>query len=318
MYRIIKRVLGLILFRMPILRKVSWAVFLRYRLREGGDLQGLLLSAGHGLDHCLTRGFLPTGEMLAKTEAIISLLRKRKIPLSDGGLWVLGLLAASNYRLNVNFRDGLAQKASLSGAVQSGVKDAIPEQFVQLKDIITMRRSVRVWRRDSVSDAVIKTIISAATWAPCSCNRQSWKVLVLRGDDEKDFVTRFYTAGHNHFWKASPVVLVIMMSASAYNRGDAHYAYLDAGAFIQNLLLAAHSLGLGACWIGFIAWDSLGVIQIPTKDKDAFYNRFACSRDLVPVSIIPIGYSSKLPRPPPRTDVENVILTSDCGHLNNT
>jgi nitroreductase len=301
----LKQMLGSVLFKTPGLRRLAWTLLLRRKLRAGAEFSSLLTSAGHALDHSLSRGLRPSGATTARMEALLAQVRHSKVPLTDRDIWAIGLLGITRHQLAGNYRAGVTLESGAGETAPAGTGQA---RTSDAANSIESRRSVRQWRADPIPAELVSQVVTAATWAPCSCNRQSWKVLVLQKQEDKDFMKQFYPSAHNHFWASAPAVLVILMSSSAYNKADAHYAYLDAGAFIQNLLLATHSCGLGACWIGFMAWDALGNKRVSASEREAFHARFACPSDLVPVSLVPIGYPGRIPAAPPRRPAEKVIL----------
>jgi nitroreductase len=114
-------------------------------------------------------------------------------------------------------------------------------------DAIAGRRSVREYAKKDVSEATVRKVLEAGRWAPSGLNNQPWRFKVLRGA-QKDSIAPYTTYGHTI--KAAPVCIAVFFDEEAgYDRTKDMQSI---GACIQNMLLAAHDLGLGAVWLGEI------------------------------------------------------------------
>ena len=105
------------------------------------------------------------------------------------------------------------------------------------------------------------------------------------------------------------------MDVSPYGAGERHLAYLDAAAFIQNLLLMLHAKGYGACWLGFKGWDCMGNVHFPAEHRDAFYAHFGLATNLVPISVIAVGRPANVPQAPPRQGLDQIVLSDNTQEL---
>lgn len=143
---------------------------------------------------------------------------------------------------------------------------------------IMSRRSIRRYRPDSVPRDLVETLLAAATWAPSAHNRQPWRFCVveqaavkerlalamsarLRSDLEADGTPEAMIAadtGRSYARLTSaPVLIVLCLSMTDMDtypdarRANNEYlmAVQSTAMAAQNLLLAAHDLGLGACWM---------------------------------------------------------------------
>ena len=114
-----------------------------------------------------------------------------------------------------------------------------------IKDILT-RRSCKKYKPDMISDEAIATIVDCALAAPTGRNRQSSIILVVKDKEARDALSRANArvlgADIDPFYGA-PVVLVVLA------KSDVNTHVYDGSVTAENILLAAHSLGLGACWI---------------------------------------------------------------------
>lgn len=157
-------------------------------------------------------------------------------------------------------------------------------------DVIRDRRSVRRFRDKKLSSETIESLFEAASWAPSAGNVQSCELIVVRdGETRKKLAVAALDQG---FVSDAPIVFVFC--ANQYkiqryygNRGVSLYALQDAAASIENMLLAAHELGLGACWVGeFSEVEVKRILSIPDGIRS--------------VALVPVGYPDEVPRVPKR------------------
>lgn len=157
-------------------------------------------------------------------------------------------------------------------------------------EAIRTRRSVRDFTSQPVSDKEIKKLLEAARQAPSAGNIQPWEFIVVRDPDVKHDLCK--AALDQKFIQQAPVVIVVCAnpakSAQGYgSRGINLYCLQDTAAATQNILLAAHSLGLSACWVGAFKEEiARKVLKIPEPVR--------------PVAIIPVGHAGRNPTARPR------------------
>lgn len=108
------------------------------------------------------------------------------------------------------------------------------------------RRSVRNYKKDMVEENLIDEVINAGTYAPSGMNRQSPIIIAITNKEIRDKLSKLNAkimgADKDPFYGA-PVVLVVLA-----NKNYPTYIY-DGSLVMENMMLAAHSLGLGTCWI---------------------------------------------------------------------
>lgn len=113
---------------------------------------------------------------------------------------------------------------------------------------IRSRRSVKKYKSDALPQKIVDVITEAGTFAPSGQNKQSPIILQVTNKAVRDKLSRLNAqvagmpTGIDPFYNA-PVVLVVLA-----NTDVSTYVY-DGSLVMENLLLAAHSLGIGACWI---------------------------------------------------------------------
>lgn len=127
---------------------------------------------------------------------------------------------------------------------------------------IAGRRSLRKFKPGQIPDAELQAIIDAGLQAPSGHNDQSWFFAVVQNanlikeisDGAKEAMTHVpvpwiselgRNEKYNIFYDAPTAVVVAA-------KKDAVSPLADACAAIENMLIAAESLGLGSCWIGFV------------------------------------------------------------------
>ena len=119
---------------------------------------------------------------------------------------------------------------------------------VPVIDIIRSRRSVREFLDRPVEDELIANILDAGRWAPSGLNNQPWHFVVVRDREITGSLagcTRYSSIVHS-----APLLIAVFLDQ------DVMYDHTKdvqaCGAAIQNMLLAAHGMGLGAVWLGEI------------------------------------------------------------------
>ncbi len=120
---------------------------------------------------------------------------------------------------------------------------------MELREALVGRRTVRRFLDRPVPRDTVEQLIDAARWAPSACNLQLWEFVVV--DDPE---LRAAIASETRFIELAPVAIFATYSHE-YTREN--YAWVQsAAAAIQNMMLMAHSLGLGGCWV-----DTLGNVE---------------------------------------------------------
>ena len=114
-----------------------------------------------------------------------------------------------------------------------------------LNDLKT-RRSCRNYRPEQVQEEVLQQILEAGTYAPTGMGKQSPIIVAVTNPTVRNKLSKLNAAimnGTNDPFYGAPVVLVVLADKE---RGT--YLY-DGSLVMGNMMLAAHDLGLGSCWI---------------------------------------------------------------------
>lgn len=102
------------------------------------------------------------------------------------------------------------------------------------------RRSIRMYKATPVSQGVIEDVVDCARLAPTAMNRQPWTFVAIREQATRDRLAA--VVEHAPFLSQAPVCIAVFCAGS-------EFWVEDGSAAVENLLLAAHAHGLGACWV---------------------------------------------------------------------
>jgi len=159
----------------------------------------------------------------------------------------------------------------------------------QVLQAMSERRSVRKFTSEAVEYEDIETILNAGRFAPSGKNTQPWRFVVVESTNKKEALAKL--APQDGMIATAPVTLAILLDR------DAGYDELkDAqgiGAAIENILLAVHSLGLGACWMG--------------KARNADIERIVGAKEHEELmALIPIGHPAESSNDASRLPLETI------------
>ena len=187
------------------------------------------------------------------------------------------------------------------------------------------RRSVRKYQLEAVSSDVLGRILEAARWAPSAHNAQPWRFVVLRErhvkrrlaeamarawdrDLQEDGAPRdvreSLTQASMERFTSAPIVVIACLTMGEVEgypderrRGaERTMAIQSVAAAIQNMLLAAHGEGLGACW--FCA---------PLFCPEVVRETLEIPAEVEPQALITLGRPAEKPDPPPRKALESMV-----------
>ncbi len=191
---------------------------------------------------------------------------------------------------------------------------------MEVLEAIKTRRSIRKYKAIPVDDKTLELILEAARWAPSWANTQCWRFIVVRDDNTKseladtlgaiDQSIESATNPATNAIRNAPVVIVACaeLGKSGYrkdtgepatDKGDYWYMF-DVALAMQNLTLAAHSLGLGTVHVGaFDAKRAAGVLEVP--------------EGFCVVEMTPLGYPEGEPRVGRRKELPEIISYDKYG-----
>lgn len=162
-------------------------------------------------------------------------------------------------------------------------------------EAITSRRSIRQYTHQQVPDQLIQKIIQAGMLAPSAHDHRPWQFIIINAKEKLLAIPRFHP--YAEMLKQAPLAIVIAGDKKIEKSMD--YLILDCAAATQNMLLAAHALGLGAVWVAVYPRPErvegiTGLLQLPDS--------------IVPVSMIALGYPAEQKKPANRFDPARIHI----------
>ncbi len=164
-------------------------------------------------------------------------------------------------------------------------------------DIIKKRRTVREFQKTRISDQNLIKILDAGRYAPSAGNNQPWEFIIIKNSESKKALCN--VCYDQEFILDAPVAIVVGMnvylSASKYReRGEKLYGIQGVSAAIENMLIAAESLGIASCWIGSFSEQAVAIMT-------------NCPDYVRPVAIILFGYPAEDPPEPHRHKLVDIM-----------
>ena len=175
---------------------------------------------------------------------------------------------------------------------------------MEIFECISTRRSIRKYLDIPVEWDKIGTILEAGRLAPSSGNIQDWNFVVVQDEEKRKAIAE--ASLRQHWMSKAPVHIIVCADLKKSERfygvrGNRLYSIQNNAAAIENMLLTAHSLGLGACWVGAFDENVVSrVLSIPDHAR--------------PQAIITIGYSDEKPKEPDKYPLTTVVFLEKYGN----
>jgi nitroreductase len=189
---------------------------------------------------------------------------------------------------------------------------------VEVLEAISTRRSIRYYKPDPVDDKAIETVLEAARWAPSWGNTQCWRFVVVRDSGIRTELAatlfkrkREDALADNPALKSflqAPVIIVLCAEkgksgirsdgSSETDKGD--WFMFDTALAMENLVLAAHALGLGTVIVG--AFDAQKVAEI-----------LEITEGFCAVAMTPLGFPDREGKAPPRKELSDIVFHDKYG-----
>jgi nitroreductase len=149
-------------------------------------------------------------------------------------------------------------------------------------EAIQTRRSIRKYQDREVPEELIQRVLAAAMMAPSAQNAQPWQFVVITDRKLLAEIPKI----NAHAWMAEHAPVSILLCADLSLELSPGFWPVDCAAAVQNLLLAAHALGLGAVWTGVY----------PRKERMAGFRRLLdLPEHVIAHTLIPLGYPAEQP-----------------------
>lgn len=160
-------------------------------------------------------------------------------------------------------------------------------------ELIRTRRSVRKYSERPVDDKMVDQILEAGRWAPSGLDNQAWRFVVVREPGLKARIAGFTRFGA--IIEAAPVIIPVFIHKPSmyHNVKD----YQSMGACLENMLLMAHGLGLGAVWLGEIL-----------KNAGPVREALGLADDFELMAVVAVGWPASGKEKGSRKPMEELIL----------
>jgi nitroreductase len=163
------------------------------------------------------------------------------------------------------------------------------DENIDAFEVILTRRSIRKYKKQAIPEQIVQKLLHSASSAPSAGNQQPWHFVLL--DDRKILnVIHTFHPSAKMLVEADKALLVCGDLNLEKFKG---YWMIDCAAATQNILLAAHSLGLGACWLGLY----------PREGRVAGMRKLLhLPSNIIPFALVSLGYPAEIK---PREDRYN-------------
>ena len=153
-------------------------------------------------------------------------------------------------------------------------------------DVLFSRRSIRAYTDQPVSDSLLTDLLEAGMAAPSAVARDPWHFIVLRSRAGLDQLATALPNGQ--MLKQAPAALVVCGDLDKAHDRELSFLLQDVSAAVENILIAASILGLGACWLG---------IHPRPERMAAVSAQFSLPEQVIPVAGIALGWPAQQREP---------------------
>ncbi len=163
-------------------------------------------------------------------------------------------------------------------------------------ETIMTRTSIRSYTDRTVSADTVEMLLRAGMAAPTAVNAQPWHFVVINERAKLDELAG--TNRHGDMLRQAPLAIVVCGNMEKAMQGPGQAFWIqDCSAATENILLAAHALGLGAVWTGCY----------PMEERVAAVSEvLSLPETIVPLCVIVMGYPNENPQPKDKWKPENV------------
>ena len=162
-------------------------------------------------------------------------------------------------------------------------------------EAILSRRSIRRYTGSPLSEEIITDIIRCGMYAPSATNKQPWRFIVINNRSLLEDIMDFHP--YARMLKGADCAILVCGDELAANTPE--YWPVDCSCATQNMLLAAHAMGVGACWIG---------IYPRPERMEAMRKIITLPWHINPFALVSLGYPETIPVVKERFDEHKVFL----------
>ena len=174
---------------------------------------------------------------------------------------------------------------------------------MEVLEALKTRRSIRRYKTDPVAEQDLETVLEAARWAPSWANTQCWRFVVVRDDDLKSQIAETLGSYNPAAGAVRNAPLVVVACAQLGKSGchegqpitdKGDWFMFDVALAMQNLVLAAHAVGLGTVHVG--AFNASKVAEL-----------LAVPEGYCAVELTPLGYPDHEAKMPSRKELSEIV-----------
>lgn len=150
------------------------------------------------------------------------------------------------------------------------------EDFLEL---IKTRRSIRAFKNEEVSDTLLDKVLEAGTYAPSAMGRQPSVIVAVKDEETRKVLSRMNAAvmgTDKDPYYGAPVILVVLSEGKNFLQ--------DGSCVLENMMLAAHALGLGSVWI------NRETEMFGTEEGKALLRKWGLDENLCGVGALALGF----------------------------
>lgn len=180
---------------------------------------------------------------------------------------------------------------------------------MELMEAIRGRRSVRRYRPDPVESGLLEQVLEAGRWAPSWANTQCWRFVVVRDPDRRARLAECLPERNRAraAMQEAPVTIAVcaQRGLAGWYRGElvtdkGDWFMFDAALAAQNMMLAAHGLGLATVAVGYFdAGRAARVLELPAGVEA--------------VLLLVLGWPAERPAAPPRRELAEIAFAERYG-----
>jgi nitroreductase len=164
-------------------------------------------------------------------------------------------------------------------------------------EAIKERRSIRQFTDDPIGKDALEKLLDAARWAPTASNQQRWRCVVVTSPTVKELIKKF---SPGIFAVPAAFIVICVEKAPGAGAWDEATYLADCAIAAQNIMLAAHEMGIGSCVA--ISYAKVAVAEILNLPEN-----------VEPLLVITLGYPAEAPEPPPRLELNQIAFMDEYG-----
>ena len=160
-------------------------------------------------------------------------------------------------------------------------------------DAIFTRKSIRKYTGQPVTAEQLHTIMRAGFSAPTAMNKRPWQFVVIRDSETLKAITEFHP--YSKMLPSAGCGILVCGDTKASN--NEYYLTQDCSAAMENMLLAAHALGLGAVWLGvYPREERMNPLRALTNLPE----------HILPIGLMAVGVADEIREAPDRYEEQKV------------